>query len=159
MKIALVNSEFPALNGNGHGGIASYTYQLANALHNLGHTIFVFIQEDTKTDFLEAGITTVIFSIKPLSFIQKILSRFGFKQNWNKQLSYGLKDAVDTVYKKTGLNILDIPEYNGLAVAFKKPLPYHLIINFRTPKIIVDKYNAITPTHNDMTLYLSLIHI
>ena len=76
MKIALINSEYPSPSGHDHGGIATYTYTLASALHQQGHRVHVFIREGTVPDRLAEGVKIHTYNFKPPRSSRRILNRF-----------------------------------------------------------------------------------
>lgn len=154
MKIALVNPEYPALKNRGHGGIATYIYNIANAMADSGHAIYLFVRDGTKTDTLHESVKVIVFNREHLSFVKKILYKL-IKNNvaWDEEYSFGLRKAIYNIHNKNHLDIVDIPEYNGLAVSFKPPNPFKIIINFRTPRIIVNQYNGITSTFLEKQFY------
>lgn len=141
MNIALVNPEYPTRSGFGHGGIATYTYNIANALSMRGHSVFLFIREGVIPDTLNRAVKIITFTRAPLPFLKRITSRLLNINRWDEEYSYGLYKSVLSVYDKVSIDIIDIPEYNGLAAAFKKHFPIPIVLNFRTPRIIVDHYN------------------
>ena len=52
-------------------------------------------------------------------------------------------DLVLKLHKKSPLDIVEIPEYNGLASQFFQPLPFSLVIYFHTPTILIEELNLV----------------
>ncbi|MBD3346744.1 MAG: glycosyltransferase [Chitinivibrionales bacterium] len=150
MNIALVNPEYPTLSGVDHGGTATYTYNCANALHALGHRVYVLAKNGTIPDYLSPGIEYVEFEPEPNPRFTRIIDRFKPGEiAWEQAYSRGLHKKLHAINAKNRLDIVDIPEYNGLAYELKHPLPFKVVINFRTPRILVDRLNKtkITATY------------
>lgn len=153
MNIALINPEYNTHSGVGHGGIATYTYNIANALSKKGHSVFLFIRNDSTPDYLHDSIKVIKFERASLPFIKKIVSRLFNIDRWDEEYSYGLYKKVSEVHDSVNFDIVDIPEYNGLAAAFNTNDSFTLILNFRTPRILVDKYNNISAKSIDKRVY------
>lgn len=153
MNIALINPEYNTPSGVGHGGIATYTYNIANALSEKGHSVFLFMRNDSTPDYLHDSIKVIKFERAPLPFIKKLTSRIFNIDRWDEEFSYGLYKKVLEVHDSENFDIVDIPEYNGLAAAFNKNDPFTLILNFRTPRILVDRYNNFSAKSIDKRVY------
>lgn len=153
MNIALVNPEYNTQSGIGHGGIATYTYNIANALSNKGHSIFLFLREGITPDPLNNNIKVIEYNRAPLPLFRRLIRKLCFIDNWEEEFSYGLYERVLSVHKSEHLDIVDIPEYNGLAAAFNRKTPFSLVINFRTPRIIVNQFSGTKITSADKRIY------
>lgn len=153
MNIALVNPEYSTESGIDHGGIATYTYNIANALSEKGHNLFLFLREGIVPDKLNKNITVIEYKRSPLPFIKRIFTRIFKIDTWEEEFSYGLFKKVKSLHKKVTIDIVDIPEYNGLAAAFNGKKNFSLVLNFRTPRIIVDQYNNGPITSRDRRIY------
>ncbi len=153
MNIALVNPEYNTKSGIGHGGIATYTYNIANALSNKGHSVFLFIREGIVPDHLHDKIKVINFDRGPLPIVKRIICRILRIDSWEEEFSYGLYKSIKSLNDNTKLDIIDIPEYNGLAAAFGKRHSFNLIINFRTPRIVVNQYNGEKENSIDTKIY------
>lgn len=145
MNIALINPEYPSPSGRDHGGIATYVYTMANALTDAGHHVHVLARKDTVPDMLSSTAEFHTFNHAPLptpfSFISR---RFNSKVYWERGCSQSALDLALSLHNKISLNVVEIPEYNGLATQFLPPLPFQLVINFHTPTILIDELN-LTP--------------
>ena len=153
MKIALINSEYPSHMKTGHGGIATYTYLSANALAELGHSVHVLIREESAVDPLVDGVRLHRFSHKPASRLQRIIDRL-FKKSgnitWEKAQSRHIADILKSIYQKDGLDIVEFPEYGGLAHQIRS---FPVVINFHTPLKLVDSLNNVIPSKIRQQLY------
>lgn len=153
MNIALVNPEYNTKSGIGHGGIATYTYNIANALSKKGHSIFLFLREGIIPDYLNKEIKVIEYHRSPLPIVKRLLFRILRIDSWEEEYSYGLYNAINALNTDIKLDIVDIPEYNGLAAAFGTNHPFNLVINFRTPRIIVNQYNGVKINAIDRKIY------
>lgn len=141
MNIALVNPEYNTQSGIDHGGIATYTYNISNALAKKGHNLFLFLREGIVPEKLDKNITIISYNRSSLPLTKKIIYRLFNIDSWEEEFSYGLYKRVKSLHKEVSLDIIDIPEYNGLAAAFRGDKDLSIVLNFRTPRIIVDQYN------------------
>ena len=143
MNITLVNSEYPSTSGIDHGGIATYTYCMANALAQHGHTVQVLAKNGTIPDQLVPGVTFQTFDSQPL---HGLLPRFEFFGNgqiiWERGYSRSLLRLLLAMYESTPIDIVEIPDYNGLASEFKGDLPFPVVVHFHMPTRLVDRSNA-----------------
>ncbi|MBN1308708.1 MAG: glycosyltransferase family 4 protein [Chitinispirillaceae bacterium] len=148
MKIALVNSEYPSLSGSDHGGIATYTHTLAFFLAQRGHTVHLF----TRSGFSDNDRTSLVhvhrfgFKKNP-HYLTRIISRFSSDPlAWERGQSRALSSSLAEVALKDGIDIVEFPEYGGLACRYQpvKKIPY--CVTFHTPAELVDLYNGIQPT-------------
>jgi glycosyltransferase involved in cell wall biosynthesis len=148
MNIALVNSEYPSSSGIDHGGIATYTYSMANALASRGHTVHVLAKSGTVPDRLVPGVLFQTFASAPAGGLLRHLDFFGNGQViWERSFSRSLLNVLLDLYASGQLDIAEIPEYNGLAWEFKGELPFPLVLHLHMPTYLVDKYNG-TPVTN-----------
>lgn len=153
MNIALINPEYNSPSGFGRGGIATYTYNIASALSSLGHNVCVFVRKGVNTDIVDQDIKVVEFDRAPLPIFKKIIARLFQLDTWEEEFSYGLYETLMQTHSKSNFNIVDIPEYNGLALAFKNVKEFSLIVNFRTPRKIVNQFNNTKDTPIDKKIY------
>lgn len=154
MHIALVNSEYPSLNGRGHGGIATYVYTMANALIAGGHNVSVLARKDTIPGNLHNSVSFYTYDFlspsTPFSFISRI---FNNKIYWERGCSKGALDVIKNLHKKTPINVVEIPDYNGLASQFRRVTPFSKVINFHTPSIIIDECNQVSASAKENRWY------
>lgn len=141
MRIALVNSEYPSRDG--HGGIATYTYTLANALAAQGNIVHVLARGGSRPDSLAPGIRFHTFNFKGASRIRRLLDTTVFKGpiQWEIGHSRSIRELLLGIHEKEGLDIAEFPEYGGLAFACRDPVPFPVVIAFHTPKEMVDSLN------------------
>jgi len=148
MNIALINPEYPATTGIGHGGTATFTYALANALADEGHTVHVLVKRDTQCDPLHQSITVHYFDYYPPQGLDRFREWvYRDETCWERGFSRGARETIERIHHRQKLDIVEIPEYNGLAWAFKNFSRCPLSINFRTPRILIDRLNhrGLTP--------------
>lgn len=147
MRIALVNSEYPSPSQAGHGGIATYTYLMANTLASMGHTVYVLVREGTATDPLLDSVRLCYFGFTPAPGLRRITDRFRTgKIVWEQGQSRHIKNTLLSIHKRFGLDIAEFPDYSGLTCQCSRSLPFPVVINFHTPSEVVDKLNNMTIT-------------
>lgn len=154
MNIALINPEYPSLSGQDHGGIATYVYTMANALCDAGQKVHVLVRKGTVTDSLNTSVELHTFHntpiIKSFSFLYR---RFNSKIYWEKGCSKAAFDLILKLHNKSPLDVVEIPEYNGIASQFLQPLPFSLVINFHTPTALIDELNLTAVTRQRKKWY------
>jgi glycosyltransferase involved in cell wall biosynthesis len=156
MNIVLINPEYPSSSTLDHGGIATYVYTMANALAALGNRVFVLAREGTCPDQLSPSITFQTFSH---THVRSFFSLWEKKVNgslfWEKGCSQGALNVVLSIHKQYPIDVVEIPEYTGVAYRFKKTLPFPVVITFHTPSALVDELNnvQITPKHKKYYAY------
>ncbi len=154
MNIALINPEYPSPSGRDHGGIATYVYTMANALCEADHQVHVITRKDTNPDTLNSRIQFHTFHNTPLSTPLSFFSRkFNSAIYWKKGCSKAAFDLVQEIHTKSHLDVIEIPEYNGLASQFFGPLPYSVVINFHTPTRLIDELNHTPVTSQRNRVY------
>jgi len=156
MNIAFINSEHPSRSGRDQGGIATYIYIMANALHKAGHAVHILVRKNTLPEELDEGIHLHTFDHtpvkKPFSFLSRIFNGPIF---WEKGCSKAAFEVIRQLHAQTPLDIVEIPEYNGMASQFFQPLPFTCVINFHTPSILIDELNhtPVTSLRKQMYAY------
>jgi glycogen(starch) synthase len=155
MKIALVNSEYPSASGSDHGGIASYTYTLATFLAQQGQTVHVFTRSGIGSSETIANVHFHQFGFKRSGdIIARFISRFSNNPLlWEQGQSRALSSQLTAVAAADGLDIVEFPEYGGLACNYRsaKKIPY--TITFHTPSELVDELNGIQPSRQHHQRY------
>ncbi|MBD3320530.1 MAG: glycosyltransferase [Chitinivibrionales bacterium] len=142
MNIALVNPEYPTISGIDHGGTATYTYTCANALNALGHRVFVLARNGTVPDRLSDATGFIEFRPQPDSRMSWFIDKFRCGDIvWEQAYARGLAATLHRLHEQHRLDIVDIPEYNGLAHECRKSRPFKVTVNFRTPRILIDELN------------------
>ncbi len=147
MKIAIVNSEYPSISGSDHGGISTYTYTIAALLARYGNTVHVFGRVGMhKVD----SIPNVCFHQFGFRRYGSIISRIFCRLSnnpilWEKGQSEALCSELGSLAATDGLDIIEFPDYGGLAYSYLyyKKIPY--IITFHMPSELVDHLNGIQP--------------
>ena len=87
---------------------------------------------------------------EPFSFLSR---RFNSKIYWENGCSRAAYDLILQLHKKSPLDIVEIPEYNGIASQFMQPLPFSLVINFHTPTVLIDELNLTVVTRQRKKWY------
>jgi glycosyltransferase involved in cell wall biosynthesis len=147
MNIALVNPEYPSPSGLDQGGIATYTYSMAEALARLGHRIHVLVKIGTVPPALPSSVTVHDYApVPPRDPFRRLLSLINGELYWERCFSIGVRKALIAISAAEPLDIVELSEYNGLAFALTPPLPFPIVIHFHTPSELVDFYNAVKVT-------------
>lgn len=137
----LVNPEHPTPTGRDHGGIATFVYNLATALGSVGNRVHVFVREGIIPDPLPSTVRLHYFGHervrRPFSFLH------GDSVDWEIGCSHALRTAVLRLHDFEQIDIVEIPEYGGLAIAFNPPLPFPVVVHFHTPCEMVDRLNNV----------------
>jgi glycogen(starch) synthase len=141
MRIALINSEYSSPDGN--GGIATYARTMANALCGLGHTVYVFYRNGLRPGDLDPAVKFEPFGSCPPPFLERLYERAFMPGpfRWEKGCSRALKMAILAVCAKEGLDIVEVPDYGGLARYCGDIGSCKVVINFHTPSEMVDTLN------------------
>jgi glycogen(starch) synthase len=143
MRIALINSEYSSPDGN--GGIATYTLTMTNALCGLGHTVYVFHRNGSRPGGLDPAVKFETFGSCPPLFWERLYESGPFR--WEKGCARALKKAMIALREKEGLDIVEVPDYGGLARYCGDLGSCKVVINFHTSSEMVDSLNKtpITP--------------
>ncbi len=155
MNIALVNAEYPTRSGVDHGGIATYTYVMANALARMGHGVFVLAKEGTIPDPLDSGVRFATFrSRPPRGLCRRLRDRFSYGEvAWQRGYSRGAYQLVRALHAEHRLDVVESPEYNGLASRFRNDMGPALVIHLHTPTYLIDCYNRTSPSRRRRAWY------
>mgnify|MGYP006294597079 CR=1 FL=1 len=154
MRIAFVNPEYPSPTGYGHGGIATYTYLLAGGLTRLGHEVHVLVRKGTVVDTLDRGITLHTYEHRPSGGLARMVERFADSPAvWERGMSRGVREVLIRLQRRSPLDIVEIPEYGGLAVELRAPRPFPVVIHFHTSSEVVDSYNQMIATKERIDRY------
>ena len=144
MKIGLLMAEYPAA-GAGHGGMATYVYNMANAISRLGHRVHVAQKSGVAADPLEKGVSLAALSPGPLGRLQRWRRRFEYPEILHqRKWSMAARRYFEGVHRAEGLEVVQVPDYNGEAVAFQG-LPFKLVVRLHTPSFLVDRLNGVEP--------------
>ena len=155
MNIALVNSEYPSLSGSDHGGITTYTLTLAYLLSQHGHNVHVLNRSGFHSSMLPQAVTFHSFNyIKNKNVAYRILQRF-FPDpfGWEKGQARAVIQLITSLTREQKFDIVEFPEYGGLASFYPTSLGIPCVITFHTPSILVDKVNNIQPSEQRRHLY------
>jgi glycosyltransferase involved in cell wall biosynthesis len=156
MKIALINSEYPTPSGSDHGGISTYTNTLANLLAQRGHTIHVLTRSG---DHASESIPSVRFHqfgfMKSRNYLSRFISRFSNNPLvWEMGHARGVTRLLTEIAHKDGLDIVEFPEYGGLACCYRLGKKIPSVLTFHTPSELVDTINGIQPSKQTRLHYL-----
>jgi glycosyltransferase involved in cell wall biosynthesis len=141
MRIALINAEYPSRDGQ--GGIASYTYTLANALAAQNHTVHLLVRKGTRPDPLDPAIRFHSFDFRGAPLLQR-LKDFLYRKGpilWEQGQARGVRELLLELHRHEGIDIAEIPDYGGLAYECAQPLPFPVVVAFHTPTELVDTLN------------------
>jgi glycosyltransferase involved in cell wall biosynthesis len=147
MHIVLVNSEYPSETGQGQGGIATYTYTMADALKSQGHTIHILLRRGVSADQFPKNCVPVFYEYEaPSSLTKRIQHRFqNNPSHWEEGHSRGLRSKLLKLNAQDKIDIVEIPEFGGAGFSCTPPLPFPVVINFHMSSAMVDELNGITP--------------
>ncbi|MDG5815058.1 glycosyltransferase family 4 protein [Chitinispirillales bacterium ANBcel5] len=154
MNIALINSEYPQEDGS-QGGIASFTYTLATALTDLGCKVHVLIRKGTVPQNLSPAVEVHHFEFRSAKGIKQFVEK-KFQNGavtWEKGHSRHIRQILLTIHKQEKLNVVQIPEYGGLAYSLKPPLPFKIIVRFSMPSKLIDMINGKTTSNKRANFY------
>ena len=144
MNIGLLMSEYPA-SGAGHGGMATYVYNMANALSRLGHRVHVAQKAGVAAVPLEKSVSLAALSPGTLGRLQRWMRRFEYPEIlYQRKWSMAARRFFEGVHRAEGLEVVQVPDYNGEAVAFQR-LPFKLVVRLHTPSFLVDRLNGVDP--------------
>ncbi|NLL12147.1 MAG: glycosyltransferase family 4 protein [Fibrobacter sp.] len=142
MHIAIVNSEYPSPTGSDQGGIATYTYTLANTLASQGHKIELLLRAGTTSEKLHDSVTIHYYKHKTPGRLTRLLRSLNDGiTNWEMGCSQHIRDLLTKIHHEGNIDIAEFPDYGGLAFACIRSLPFPVVINFHMPSEIVDKIN------------------
>jgi glycosyltransferase involved in cell wall biosynthesis len=154
MNIAFVNPEYPSISGQDQGGIATYTYSMANACSQFEHHVHVLVKNGTKCRQLDSCVKVHEYYPEPLKnpgrWVKQLVNGDIY---WERCYSNGLRNKLLEITLKEKLDIVEIPEYNGLACELVRPIPFPIVIHFHTPTIIVDFFNHKKTTYRQKQWY------
>lgn len=149
MKLGLVMPEYsgPA----GRGGIATYVYNMANAFAGLGHGVHVLQKDGVAADPLEKSVLLKTFPSPAPGRLERLLfSRFVHPEILHqRRVSRCYRDYFDS---EGGFDAVEIPEYNGEAVAFGRAR-YKVVVRLHTPAFVVDRLNNVSPDRRRRAWY------
>lgn len=152
MRILLVSREYPP--DSGWGGIASYTYQHAHALRQLGHDVEVVAlagkdakAENTVTK-VEDGITVHrVPSESALKDLDMVRISTPFTHFVLRSVA-ALSKTILQVHQAKPFDVAESPEHlaEGLCPALTKLLP--TVVRLHTPqsKFIAERFHNLTPS-------------
>ncbi len=155
MKIAIVNSEYPSPSGTDHGGIATYTYTLARLLSTLGHTVHVFTRSPISPAHFPLSVRFHRYGFKKSlnPFIRLLERYFRTPLAWEAGHARSVAQCIRKLHQSDGLDIVDIPEYGGLAAAYPVKCVPPCVVTFHTPSQLVDKLNGVHSTVSRHRMY------
>ncbi len=144
MRLGFIMPEYPCPSG--HGGIATYTYIMAEALLSLGHDVTILVKSGTIPDAMKGSVKVKSISPAPIrGFYQRYLRFFLKEIAYERSFSMAARIMFDDIRIKEGLDLVEIPEYNGNALFFKSA-PYKVVVRLHTPTYLVDRLNSINPS-------------
>ncbi|HEX3020146.1 MAG TPA: glycosyltransferase family 4 protein [Chitinispirillaceae bacterium] len=154
MHIAIVNSEYPSPSGCDQGGIATYSYTIANILAQIGHKVEILLREGTVPENLHDQVTIHYYKFQPVRKTPSILSLLKKDiTDWELGHSQYIFDLLSKIHQQNIIDIAEFPDYGGLAAARKSSCPFPVIINFHTPSELVDRINQTEFTRSRKALH------
>jgi glycosyltransferase involved in cell wall biosynthesis len=154
MNIVLVNPEYPSPNGKGHGGIATYIYIMANALTDIGQNVTVLVRKGTIPENLDDSVKFFSYDfISPSKLFSSILQIYNNKIFWERGCSKAVFNIIRDLHKESPIDVVEIPEYNGIVSQFAKTLPFSRVVNFHTPSFLIDQFNQVSMTAKEKQWY------
>jgi glycosyltransferase involved in cell wall biosynthesis len=155
LKIALINSEYPSSSGADHGGIATYTYTLANLLVQYGHTVHLLTRSGIHPEEILQSVHIHHISFKAdKRIIPRVVRKLHRSEiSWEKGLAFCVKEILLQILKNTGLDIVEYPEYGGLGIYCHKIPQLPSVVTLHTPSVLVDELNFIIPNPDRYALY------
>lgn len=154
MHIAIVNSEYPSPSGSDQGGIATYCYTLANTLAGQGHKIELLLREQTSPEKLQDSVLIHYYKFKRPTRKNRLWRFFNRGiSDWEMGHSQFICDLLTKIHNEHKIDIVEFPDYGGLAAACHSSLPFPVVINFHTPLEIVDKINSVELTRCRKSLH------
>lgn len=156
MHIVLVNSEYPSLSGQGQGGIATYTYTMADALKSQGHTVHILLRQGASEDQIPGNCIPVFYAYEPpAGFIKRIQYRFqNDPMHWEEGHARGLRSKLLKLHAQDKIDIVEIPEFGGAGASCTSPLPFPIVVNFHMSSALVDEINGVKPDKKRLIQYL-----
>jgi glycogen synthase len=143
MNIAFVNPEYPSLSGQDQGGIATYTHCMALACAELGHRVHILVKKGIVLKPIHRSVIVHEYgplpSRSPFRRLKKIMNG---DIVWEHEYGLGVRQLILAIHENEPLDIIEAPEYNGLAGELHPPFPCPVIVHFHTPTVLVDLYNA-----------------
>lgn len=152
MNFVLVNSEYPS--NSGYGEIANYVHNMALALYEEGHEVHVIHRLGVITEKLPSDIRVHYFDrLEPKGITQKITKHISGLAYWEKGFSYGLLEKIKEIHNTSPIDMVEIPEYGGLAHAFKGELPFKFMIGFHMCLKMTHRFSNIQATIDEHKFY------
>lgn len=142
MKICLVAEEYSYLNHG--GGVGAYTYHLAFALRNLGHTVHIITRavQNNQESLFENGIWIHYISDAILlpSFAKKICSLVIANSLHKIERSWSVWNTIRSIKRNEGLDIIEVPLWGGEGFIYallstSKDVPF--VVRLETPLVRV----------------------
>ncbi len=145
MRIALVNSEYA-----GPGGIGTYTRNMARALCDQGHTVYVLGKFEQGAC---AGLSSVKFVLvrrKPAKcrVVRGLGYRFFWEMNLHWEFAAGVCAELETLFRSKRIDMAEIPDFYGEAYAAQMRFPY--VCRLHTPWGMVRTLNGLPRKLSDI---------
>ena len=156
LKIAIVNSEFSSAVETAHGGIATYSDTLAYYLSTKGHTVHYFSRNTPPPPGeLNSNLIYHQYGFSPPSSFTFLLLHYLFPKSYHWELGHArtLSRLLNNLIDNNNIDIVEFPEYAGLAYYYRKKHRVPYIVTFHTPSILVDKLNLTEPTTSQRFRY------
>jgi len=138
-NICLVSEEYPP--DTGWGGIGTYMYNLAAGLSKEGHNVTVITLAQEKEETVRQDNITVFrlndSFVKGFSkWMLKVFSLIGFVHSyWAQKLKFAwlAKCKIRDLTKKNDIDVIECPEYDGVAVFISFFTKIPIVVKIHTP--------------------------
>lgn len=146
MKIGLLSFEYPP--GTGFGGIGTYTYNHAKALHALGHDVHVLAGWTEPRDTgcsVEDGITVWRGQrrVAP-AVLGRVMDRF--RLHWSKnrlETALSMLALVRAAHRQHRLDVIEMPECGAEGMLVNHMLGIPSVVRFHSPaRLIMEHYDT-----------------
>ncbi len=145
MNYWLLTTEYPPFHG---GGISTYCHFTAQMLVGKGHSVTVFVQDDSVEDHIVSGTRDKVTLIRWNSNRNQLHASLGYAA----RLSYGFADMVRLVIEQGEQpDVIEAQDYLGIAYyltqykhlgyPFLKDIP--IIITLHSPAFVYLDYNRV----------------
>ncbi|MBI3812842.1 MAG: glycosyltransferase family 4 protein [Nitrospinae bacterium] len=150
MNILFLSKEYPPETG--WGGIGTYVYNIAHALSERGHTIYIIsLSYKSSPEYKEQRIgkgSIHIHRIRPVRFPTPVLNRLFFKSLEIIKFNIAVILKIRELLKTESFDIIESPEWRSEAflLSFLKLRGIPLVIKCHSPSILLNEiYNPPSP--------------
>jgi glycogen(starch) synthase len=86
------------------------------------------------------------FDVEPPSLLQRLKDFFSKNEplRWEKGCARSLRNLLYRLHQEKKIDVVEIPDYGGLAYQFGGSPPFPIVINFHMPTELVDSLNKVS---------------